>query len=80
MRQELLDLLVCPETKQKLRPADKDLLVRVNEGLSAGSLRARSGASLPALAEALVREDGKCLYPVLSGIPVLLLEERVDLP
>ena len=31
------------------------------------------------LSEALVREDGKVLYPVDDGIPVMLIEESIEL-
>ena len=31
------------------------------------------------LLEALLREDGRILYPVEDGIPVMLIEESVDL-
>jgi uncharacterized protein YbaR (Trm112 family) len=30
------------------------------------------------LTEALVREDGAVLYPVRDGIPVMLIDESVD--
>jgi uncharacterized protein YbaR (Trm112 family) len=29
--------------------------------------------------EALVREDGKCLYVIEDGIPNMLIDERIDL-
>ena len=32
-----------------------------------------------AISEALVREDGKVLYPVDDGIPVMLIEESIEL-
>ena len=31
------------------------------------------------LVEALIREDGRILYPVDDGIPVMLVEESVEL-
>ena len=31
------------------------------------------------ISEGLVREDGKILYPVDDGIPVMLIEESIEL-
>jgi len=52
----------------------------VNEKISAGSLRNRGGDKVEKpITEALVREDGKVLYPVDDGIPVMLIEESIEL-
>ena len=77
---ELLEILVCPETKQPVRPAEADVLERVNQRVDAGELRNRGGDAVASrLAEALVREDGRVLYPVDDGIPVMLIEESIEL-
>ena len=41
--QELLDILVCPETKQPVEPASQDVLDKINGQIQAGSLRNRGG-------------------------------------
>jgi uncharacterized protein YbaR (Trm112 family) len=77
---ELLEILVCPETKQPVAAASEDVLARVNEAITAGSLRNRGGEKVEkAISEGLVREDGKILYPVDDGIPVMLIEESIEL-
>jgi uncharacterized protein len=77
---ELLKILVCPETKQALKPADAGLLARLNEAAGEGHLRNRGGERVrEGLKEGLVREDGRVLYPVREGIPVMLLEEAIPL-
>ena len=77
---ELVEILVCPETKQPVAMASDDILAQVNEKVSAGSLRNRGGEKVEkAVSEALVREDGKMLYPVDDGIPVMLIEESIEL-
>lgn len=77
---ELLEILVCPETKQPVRPAGPDVLDPLNERIRRGEVRNRGGDPVgEPLAEALVREDGKLLYPVDEGIPVMLLEEAIEL-
>lgn len=77
---ELLKLLCCPETQQELRVADGKLLEELNGKISIGGLRNRAGHAISEkLAEALVRQDGKILYPVRNGIPVMLLDEGIPL-
>lgn len=77
---ELLEILVCPETKTPVRPADPGLLERVNQAIRAGSLRNRAGEVVQdVIEEGLVREDGLFLYPVRDGIPVMLIDESIPL-
>ena len=78
--EDLIEILVCPETKQPVRLARTDELAALNERIRAGSQRNRGGEPVKAeLAEALVREDGRVLYPVDDGIPVMLVEESIEL-
>ncbi len=78
--EELLEILVCPETKQPVKPADAAVLERLNAEIKAGNLRNRGGEAVAKeLAEGLVREDGRMLYPVEDGIPVMLIEESIEL-
>ena len=66
---DLLELLRCPTTRQRLVAADAGQLARLNaEG--------RAGEPLD---EALVREDGRAAYPVQGGIPVLLADACIVL-
>jgi uncharacterized protein YbaR (Trm112 family) len=77
---ELLEILVCPETKQPVRPADADVVARLNGEIEAGRLRNRGGDKLTeSISEGLVREDGKILYLVDDSIPVMLIEESIEL-
>lgn len=78
--QELLDILVCPETHQPVKMADAELIASVNGRIKAGGLKNHQGTVLSdAIAEGLVREDGKCLYVIDDGIPNMLIDERIDL-
>ena len=78
---DLLEILICPETQQPVAPAAPDVLARVNAEISAGRLRNRGGELVEKpIAEALLREDGRVLYPVDDGIPVMLIEESVEVP
>ena len=78
--QDLLEILVCPETKQPVALASAEILGRLRREGEAGRLRNRVGrpATQP-ISEGLVREDGKILYPIDDGIPVMLIEESIEL-
>ncbi len=77
---ELLEILVCPETKQPIAPASADVLARINAEIDAGRLRNRGGEAVKArISEGLVRQDGRILYPVDDGIPVMLIDESIEL-
>lgn len=77
---ELLEILVCPETKQALRPADETLLAELNGSVASGTLFTRGGRSVSVpLTEGLVREDGRVLYPVRDDIPIMLIDESIEL-
>lgn len=76
----LLEILVCPETKQPVKVAGADLLERVNQAVAAGTLKNRGGETVrDPISEGLVREDGGVLYPVRDDIPVMLLDEAIPL-
>lgn len=77
----LLDILVCPETKQSLRAADTTILEALNASIAAGSVTNRGGEAVTVtVSEALIREDGDVLYPVRDDIPIMLIDESIPLP
>ncbi|HKJ00829.1 MAG TPA: hypothetical protein VJ997_00200 [Longimicrobiales bacterium] len=77
---ELLDILVCPETKQPVRLADADVLARLNSAIALGGVsnRGKKPVTEP-VPEGLLREDGLFLYPVRDDIPVMLIDEAIPL-
>jgi uncharacterized protein YbaR (Trm112 family) len=78
--QDLVDILVCPETRQPVAPANQEILARVNQQIEAGTLRNRGGEKVEKpIEEGLVREDGTILYAVDDGIPVMLIEESIEI-
>jgi uncharacterized protein YbaR (Trm112 family) len=78
---ELLKILCCPETHQAVALADPKLLGELNQGIVSGKVRNRAERLVnETLTEALVRIDGKLIYPVRNGIPVLLIDEGICLP
>ena len=77
---DLVEILICPETKQPVRLMSAAELAKLNERIRGGQVRNRGGAEVKAeLVEALVRDDGRVAYPVDDGIPVMLIDESVEL-
>ncbi len=77
---QLLEILVCPETKQPVRDADRELVDRLNAAIAKGTLKNRGGETVTEpLDGGLVREDGEVLYPVREDIPVMLIDEAIPL-
>jgi uncharacterized protein YbaR (Trm112 family) len=80
MDKRLLAILRCPVTHKELALAKGQTLKRVNAAIDAGELSNRDGRVLDqVLDEALVTDDGKVLYPISNGIPVLLEGESVNM-
>jgi len=58
----------------------KDQLQKVNDAISAGDLVNHEGTPVrEPISEALVTDDGKRVYPVNEGIPVLLEGESISM-
>ena len=80
MDKRLLAILHCPVTHKGLALAKAATLQAVNAAIKAGELSNRDGKRLcEPLTEALLTDDGKVLYPVADGIPVLLEGESVNM-
>ncbi len=78
--QELLEILVCPENRTPVHPADDALLAQLNAAIDAGTVKNRAGEAVTDRADSgLVREDGAYLYIVRDDIPVMLKDEAIPL-
>jgi uncharacterized protein YbaR (Trm112 family) len=76
--QRLIDLLCCPVSKVPVIPATARQVEYVNQQVAAGSVKTVAGAAVStALDAALLTTDGKVLYRVDDGIPVMLPEEGI---
>lgn len=77
---ELLEILVCPETRQPVRPADEALVDRLNRTIEEGKVKNRGGDVVEEPMDGgLVRDDGQVLYPIRDEIPVMLIDESIEL-
>ncbi len=77
---ELLKILVCPENKTPVMPADEALMARVNAAIEAGTLKNRAGETISEKADGgLVRQDGAYMYLIRDDIPIMLIDEAVPL-
>ncbi|NOZ73961.1 MAG: hypothetical protein GXO90_01080 [FCB group bacterium] len=78
--EELISILCCPETKESLVLADDDLIKKINAAIKKEQVKQRDGNVVMEIIDAgLIRKDGKYLYPVRREIPVMLVEESIDL-
>ncbi|MBK7948181.1 MAG: hypothetical protein IPK00_05470 [Deltaproteobacteria bacterium] len=78
--QQLLAILICPESGQPLALAEPPLLAKLNAEIRAERLRNRCGEVLKKdIREGLVREDGRFLYVIDDDIPIMLIDQSIEL-
>jgi uncharacterized protein YbaR (Trm112 family) len=76
----LLDILLCPDSKQPLTLAEPALLATLNQRIRQGTLKNRAGESVSdPIDGGLVREDRRYLYVIRDDIPVMLIDEAIPL-
>jgi uncharacterized protein YbaR (Trm112 family) len=77
---EFLSILRCPKTRKPLREATAAEVQEVNRRIAARELSDASGRVVEQpVEEGLVPDDEPILYPVQQGIPVLLIQEAIQL-
>ena len=77
---DLVELLVCPETRQPVQLAPSETLERINSEIDAGRLRNRGGEKVEKhVEEGLLREDGRILYVIDDSIPIMLIDQSIEL-
>ncbi|MEJ2297361.1 MAG: Trm112 family protein [Woeseiaceae bacterium] len=78
MEKRLLAILRCPVTRKGLSVLKKDKLEKVNAAIASGDVTTLDGVKVEEpLVSALITDDGKRLYPINDGIPVLLESESI---
>jgi uncharacterized protein YbaR (Trm112 family) len=77
---ELLEILVCPESQQTVKLASAQILQQLNSEIDATRLRNRGGDVVEKhIEEGLLREDGKVLYIIDDSIPIMLIDQSIKL-
>jgi uncharacterized protein YbaR (Trm112 family) len=80
INQELLDILVCPDSRQSLTLAGAEELAGINQRIARRELVNRAGAVVTQEIEgALIREDRQYFYPIRDDIPVMLIDQAIGL-
>ena len=79
--QELLNIIVCPETKQDLVIAESDIVEKINTLIENGELLNRSKQKVTEKIDGglIQKDDQKYLYPIRDEIPILLIDESIAL-
>ena len=77
----LVDILLCPENRARLRLVEGPALEKLNAAIAAGQIRTRRGPVVcNPLEMGLLRDDNAVLYPIVDGIPMLLVDEGIVVP
>ena len=75
---KLLDIICCPVSKVPLVPLSAKQLAALNKEISAGAALNVDAQVVSGLLNAgLITTDGKIIYRIEEGIPVLLPEEGI---
>jgi uncharacterized protein YbaR (Trm112 family) len=78
IRSEVIEILRCPETHQKLALAAPALIEKLNARIAGGQLRNRAGKIIEKPLEgALVCDNGSLVYPVRGNLPIMLIDEAI---
>ena len=76
---KLLEILCCPVTHAPLVALSARRLAALNAEIAKGEVRNVGGETLTApLADGLITESKKTVYPVTDGIPVMLAEQGIN--
>lgn len=78
--EDLLAMLRCPATGQRLQLADTELVASVNAAIHQGQARDRAEQVVVGpIEQGLLAADRGFLYPIRGGIPTLIADEAIDL-
>lgn len=77
---EFVKILVCPDNRTPVRIASEQEITNLNQKIEEGIIQNISGRKVNEKIDGgLIREAGDRLYPVRKNIPVMLVEEAIQL-
>jgi uncharacterized protein YbaR (Trm112 family) len=77
---EFIKILVCPEDKTPVRLASDGVISDLNQKIEAGTLQNIGARKVNVkLDGGLIRQAEDRLYPIRKDIPVMLVEEAIQL-
>ena len=77
---EFVKILVCPDNRTPVRVASEQEIINLNRKIEEGALQNIGGRKVnDKLDGGLIREAEDRLYPVRKNIPVMLVEEAIQL-
>ena len=76
---ELVEILVCPDTKLNVDLAPAETVEKINLAIKENIVLNVDGQSVNDLQDGLLREDDKIIYPVRDSIPVMLIGEGIPM-
>ena len=78
MDKRLLDILCDPVSKTPLKLLSKPQLDAINGAIRSGALQSTAGRAIAdELCAGLIGIDGKVIYRIDDGIPILLADEGI---
>ena len=77
---ELVEILVCPDTKLNVDLAPAETVEKINLAIKENIVLNVDGQSVnDPLQDGLLREDDKIIYPIRDSIPVMLIGEGIPM-
>ena len=77
---ELVEILVCPDTKLNVDLAPAETVEKINLAIKENIVLNVDGQSVKEpLQDGLLRDDDKIIYPVRDSIPVMLIGEGIPM-
>ena len=77
---ELVEILVCPDTKLNVDLATAETVEKINLAIKENIVLNVDGQSVKEpLQDGLLREDDKIIYPIRDSIPVMLIGEGIPM-
>ncbi len=78
IKDDLLEILICPQSKERLKALPAETVAAINERIAAGAVTFEGGARIKEpLEEALATVDNQRLYAIKDGIPIMLVDESI---